>query len=243
MSLSFQTLRKANIARQAEWCPDQKPDLSFRANELAGETGEVIERLHELIAFLAIASGKVSNVAKKLERERHGWVGSRETVAHLSDELGDLVTCADLTAMVLGIDLGQAVESKFNAVSEKNGLATRMYPDAGFKLNKWIDDEIARHTFPDTGHVDPLGAAETARGAAVIVMTDKDTLIGNLRAAGYSVTPPNSHPYENFNLAINFTIDRAGGEAADFLRLWREGCWDHLDRDWPDWTNYVEANK
>lgn len=101
-------LRRANEARQAEWCPDQVPDLSFRGNELAGETGEAC------------------NVVKKLERERLGWRGSRATLEQLAEELADVVICADLTAMTAGVDLHAAVAAKFNATSEKVGLKTRL---------------------------------------------------------------------------------------------------------------------
>lgn len=101
-------LRAANIARQEEWCPDQKPDLSFRGNELAGETGEAC------------------NVIKKLERARHGWAGSRATEQDLADELADVMICADLAALAAGVDLQAAVLRKFNATSEKVGLKTRL---------------------------------------------------------------------------------------------------------------------
>lgn len=104
----FARLRDANIARQAAWCPDQVPDLSFRGNELAGETGEVC------------------NVIKKLERERLGWRGSRDTFEHLAEELADVVICADLCALSAGIDLNAAVIAKFNATSEKVGLPHRL---------------------------------------------------------------------------------------------------------------------
>ncbi len=36
----YDTLRAANIARQKEFDPDGKIDLSFRGNELAGEFAE-----------------------------------------------------------------------------------------------------------------------------------------------------------------------------------------------------------
>lgn len=102
-------LRAANKARQAAWCPEQiPPDLSFRGNELAGETGEVC------------------NVIKKLERERLGWRGSRDTLSHLAEELADVVICADLVAIAAGIDLRTAVVMKFNATSVKVGLPHRM---------------------------------------------------------------------------------------------------------------------
>jgi NTP pyrophosphatase (non-canonical NTP hydrolase) len=103
-------LRAANTARQVEWFKggDQKSDLAYRGNELAGEVGEAC------------------NVIKKLERERHGWRGSRATVADLADELADVVICVDLIGESTGIDLQAAVARKFNATSEKYGLATKL---------------------------------------------------------------------------------------------------------------------
>lgn len=106
--VSLSALRAANTARQREWCPDQVPDLSFRGNELAGEVGEAC------------------NVIKKIERERLGWAGSRATKDQLAEELADVLICADLAAMAAGVDLEAALVRKFNATSEKLGLATRL---------------------------------------------------------------------------------------------------------------------
>jgi NTP pyrophosphatase (non-canonical NTP hydrolase) len=103
----FNTLREASVARRVEWTKGETVSLSFRGNELAGETGEAC------------------NVIKKLERERMGFVGSRDTVQHLAEELADVVICADLVAQEVGIDLDQAVADKFNATSEKYGLSVR----------------------------------------------------------------------------------------------------------------------
>lgn len=107
-NFTFQKLRSANLARQDEWCPDQKPDLSFRGNELAGETGEAC------------------NIIKKIERERHGWAGSRATLEELASELADIIITTDLVAASAGIDLGAAVVKKFNATSDKVGLFTKI---------------------------------------------------------------------------------------------------------------------
>lgn len=63
-----------------------------------------------------------------MERERHGIRGSRDTTEHLAEELADVVICADLIAMSVGVDLGQATIDKFNATSEKVDLPTRLYP-------------------------------------------------------------------------------------------------------------------
>lgn len=104
--LTFAALQRAHIERQEEWCPDQKPDLSFRGNELGGECGEAL------------------NVIKKLERERHGWRGSRDTLEHLTEELADVIHCTVLVAITAGIDLQNAVIDKFNSTTLKNELAT-----------------------------------------------------------------------------------------------------------------------
>lgn len=102
------SLRDANAARQAEWGRDNQITLEYRGNEMAGEVGEAC------------------NVIKKLARERMGIRGPRDTVEHLAEELADVVICADLIAMAAGIDLDAAVQNKFNATSEKNGLVTRL---------------------------------------------------------------------------------------------------------------------
>ncbi len=104
--ISISRLQAAHVIRQAEWCPDQLPDLSFRGNEMAGEVGEAC------------------NVIKKLERERHGWRGSRDTVDHLGEELADVVHTAILCAITAGIDLAPFVVKKFNDTSVQNELST-----------------------------------------------------------------------------------------------------------------------
>lgn len=104
----FAVLRKGNVERDIEWAKGEKLPLSFRGNELGGECGEAL------------------NVIKKLERERLGYVGSRATPEQLAEELADVIICADLAAMDMGIDLWAAVVRKFNATSEKNGLKARI---------------------------------------------------------------------------------------------------------------------
>lgn len=107
-TVEFSTLTAANLARQKEWDAGNQLTLAYRGNEMAGEVGEAC------------------NVIKKLERERLGIRGSRDTVAHLMEELADVVICAHLCAMSVGGDLDQAVKDKFNATSEKMGLKTRL---------------------------------------------------------------------------------------------------------------------
>jgi NTP pyrophosphatase (non-canonical NTP hydrolase) len=119
----FSNLRSANIARQAEWDEGNQISLSFRGNELAGEVGEAC------------------NVIKKLDRERMGIKGSRDTVEHLAQELADVVICADLIASAAGINLDEAIRDKFNATSEKHGFKTRMVTVAILRSPEATADE------------------------------------------------------------------------------------------------------
>lgn len=106
--LSLSTLREANTKRQIEWDPDDRITLEFRGNELAGEVGEACI------------------VIKKLERERMGIRGSRDTLDHLGEELADVIICVDLIAMQAGINLADYVAVKFNQTSDKQGLRTHI---------------------------------------------------------------------------------------------------------------------
>lgn len=83
---NYPHLREANAARQAEWGPAGKVDLSWRINELVGEAGEVC------------------NLLKKVHRERLGIKGSRATKDQLADELADVMICLDLLAMTAEIE-------------------------------------------------------------------------------------------------------------------------------------------
>lgn len=105
---TFTHLREANRARQVEWDKDAVISAAYRGNELAGEVGEAC------------------NIIKKLERARLGIAGSRADLADLAHELADVLICVDLIAMHYDIDMEVAVTRKFNATSEKVGLATRL---------------------------------------------------------------------------------------------------------------------
>lgn len=103
----FARLREAQLHRQVLWDPKSELDASFHANEFAGELAE-----------LAI----LCNVVKKLERERMGLAGSRDTIEHLGKEAADVVICVDKICARYGIDLWAFVVSKFNEVSEARGF-------------------------------------------------------------------------------------------------------------------------
>lgn len=84
---NYTGLRAANIARQLEWFKDATvPDVppSFRSNELAGETGEVLEHI---LTYM---------------EQGLTWGHLQPLIA---EELGDVIISADLCAMDLGLSL------------------------------------------------------------------------------------------------------------------------------------------
>ena len=106
--LLFSDLREASARRQAEWPGSEAADLSFRALEVGGETGELLEAL------------------KKYRRSQLGIKGSTATLDDIADEMADVAIALDLLAAKLDINLARAIVRKFNATSEKYELATRL---------------------------------------------------------------------------------------------------------------------
>lgn len=124
---TYATLRDAIAARMIEWDGQSATDIghSFYGNELAGEIGEAISAATDLLG-LAAAAGRVSNVIKKLDRERLGMVGSRATHADLAHELADVLICLRRIEVRFDVNADQEAAIKFNATSDKNGLRTRV---------------------------------------------------------------------------------------------------------------------
>lgn len=69
--------------------------------------------------------GEAANVLKKLNRVRDGVPGNKETPDELrqmfADEIADSYIYLDLLAQAAGIDLPQAIRSKFDRTSQKIG--------------------------------------------------------------------------------------------------------------------------
>lgn len=111
--LRFDTLRAANIARLPLFknkrgelahapVPGQPPGfdwtLSQWSNAACGELGEA------------------ANLIKKIER---GDISLEEARPELAKELADVICYMDLLAHRAGVDLGEAVRSKFNEISDR----------------------------------------------------------------------------------------------------------------------------
>lgn len=74
--------------------------------------------------------GEAANIVKKLNRVRDGIPGNDKTPeqlrADLADELADAFIYLDLTAQAAGIDLPDAVRSKFDRTSAKIGYVANL---------------------------------------------------------------------------------------------------------------------
>lgn len=106
--LTFEDLRYANVQRNIEWDADNRITGSYRGLELAGEVGELCNKI------------------KKLEREKMGIKGSRTTWMEIASEMGDAQICLDLLAMHYCVSLEEAVKLAFNDKSNEFGFLTRI---------------------------------------------------------------------------------------------------------------------
>lgn len=76
--------------------------------------------------------GEAANVVKKLRRVETGVAGSADPewpvlIEKLGDEIADTITYLDLLADHYGINVPEALERKFNAISEREGFPERIY--------------------------------------------------------------------------------------------------------------------
>lgn len=107
--LSFDQLRNANMRRL--------PQFKNKYGELAhskpdGSDWSPAQWLQATVGEL----GEYANLRKKYDR---GDVTKEEFLTEAGHELADVVTYLDILAYQLGINLGEAVRTKFNVVSER----------------------------------------------------------------------------------------------------------------------------
>lgn len=117
--LTFNTLRQGNTAR----LPQFKNAKGLPAHAQAdGSDWSDAEWLEAVVGEL----GEYANWHKKFRR---GDISKSEFLALAADELADTVTCLDILAFRLGIDLGRAVTEKWNRVSRRIECDLRILPD------------------------------------------------------------------------------------------------------------------
>jgi NTP pyrophosphatase (non-canonical NTP hydrolase) len=108
--LDFSTLRKANMMR----VPLFKNKKGQHTHKDDGSEWSDSQWLQAIVGEL----GEYANLKKKVER---GDLSIDEAKIELGKELADVMIYLDLLAYRLGIDLGQAVNDKFNEVSNRVG--------------------------------------------------------------------------------------------------------------------------
>lgn len=117
--LRFIDLTRANKAR----C-----DASFPGEHLKNWT------LNDWLVAVGGELGEAMNIAKKLKRGYDLTRGQthQQLKDQLADELADVVCYLDLCATSQGINLGEAVASKFNRVSARVNSPERICEDAEY---------------------------------------------------------------------------------------------------------------
>lgn len=109
--LSFLQLRAANQARLPQF-RNAQGQLSHTAQDVWSPADWMVATLGEL--------GEAANIMKKIRRG--DFAPGPELVEakkKLGKEFADFITYADIMAMELDIDLGQAVQDKLNEISER----------------------------------------------------------------------------------------------------------------------------
>lgn len=120
MSLTFDALRKANIARLPEF-------KNNRGEAAHSESDGSDWTLLEWAGALAGEVGELANFLKKVRRGDLPW--DAQTQMEVSRELADVQIYLDLLAYRAGIDLGLATTAKFNQTSRKVGSQVRLTID------------------------------------------------------------------------------------------------------------------
>jgi NTP pyrophosphatase (non-canonical NTP hydrolase) len=117
--LSFETLRKANVARLPQF-KNSKGDPAH--SDPLGRDWSPAQWLQAVTGEL----GEYANLRKKYER---GDISELEFKSEAERELADIVTYLDILAFQLDINLGSSVRLKFNEISERVGASVRINND------------------------------------------------------------------------------------------------------------------
>ena len=124
--LMFMTLREANLMRLPLFTDRQGRKCH---SEPDGSDWSQAEWLQATVGEL----GELANLLKKVRR---GDMLLEEAMPEIKKEFADIVTYLDIWALQFGIDLGEAVISKFNEVSERVGADVFISDNSEVRLSK-----------------------------------------------------------------------------------------------------------
>lgn len=109
--LQFADLRQANLARL--------PQFRDRQGRLSHSKPDGSD--WSLSDWLQAVTGELGELANLLKKVRRGDFSLDEARADVADEIADVIIYLDILAMQCGVELGAAVQRKFNIVSRRVG--------------------------------------------------------------------------------------------------------------------------
>jgi len=122
MTVNFEALRAANIARQQEWPGNDKADPAFRALEVADEVGEVM------------------GAVKKWLRAQRDIAGTTLTLEDVADEIGDTYVSLDLFMLALSLPpLPGIMPGALGDEAKASDLALEAYVSAGHIVDSFLN--------------------------------------------------------------------------------------------------------
>ncbi len=130
--LTFESLRMANLSRL--------PELKNRKGEPAHTVADGSD--WSLTDWMTAVTGEVGEAANIIKKVRRGDMTLDEARIALADELADVAIYLDILAYRAGINLGKAIESKWNETSRR--------VDSGWRIDSAGDVYNTGCALPDT---------------------------------------------------------------------------------------------
>jgi NTP pyrophosphatase (non-canonical NTP hydrolase) len=135
--LTFDALREANVRRLPQF-KNAKGELSHSKPDGSDWS------LGEWICAITGELGEAANIVKKVRR---GDLTIDEARPMLAKEFADVATYLDIAALQCNIDLGDAIASKFNEVSERVKATVTIVN--GFLIDTSRDGHLQVTSFQD----------------------------------------------------------------------------------------------
>lgn len=135
--LTFADLLKANLDRAAHWHkPGSAPwTIADWSNATAGEGGEAMEAVLDLLALVCGTNSKLGAVANAIKKARRHETGVSQAsgpqtmvaaIDAVKNEIGDVACYLDLLANACGLRLEDCIRDTFNRVSDRENLPVRL---------------------------------------------------------------------------------------------------------------------